>query len=72
MIHDFNDIFEAFHDFRDQKPTKPVLVLANTVKGKGVSFMEGKLQWHHGEVNGENYEQARQEILTQLSEYSCE
>jgi transketolase len=70
--HDFNDIFEAFHDFRDQKPTKPVLVLANTVKGKGVSFMEGKLQWHHGEVNGENYEQARQEILTQLSEYSCE
>ena len=70
--HDFKDIFKAFHDFRIRKSTKPVLILANTVKGKGVSFMEGKLEWHHGGIGGDNYKLARQEILTRLKEYSSE
>ncbi len=70
--HDFDDILTSFHDFRIRKSTKPVLILANTVKGKGVSFMEGKLEWHHGGIEGDNYKLARQEILTQLKEYSSE
>jgi transketolase len=70
--HDFKDIFNAFHDFRIRKSTKPVLILANTVKGKGVSFMEGKLEWHHGAISGDKLRLARQEITIQLSEYACE
>jgi len=70
--HDFKDILNAFHDFGNRKSTKPVLILANTVKGKGVSFMEGKSEWHHGGIDGDNYKLARQEILTQLTEYPSE
>lgn len=41
---------------------KPSFVIAHTVKGKGVSFMEGVLQWHHGVPSPEQYEQAMQEL----------
>lgn len=70
--HDFKEIFTAFHDFKNRKLTRPVLVLANTIKGNGVSFMEGNIAWHHGGVSGDKYKRARQEIMTQLSEYDCE
>lgn len=41
---------------------KPVCVVADTVKGKGVSFMEGVKTWHHSVLNEEQYEQARKEV----------
>jgi len=41
---------------------KPHLVIANTVKGKGVSFMEGDRKWHHGVPNEKQYEQAVEEL----------
>ena len=41
---------------------KPRCVIANTVKGKGVSFMEGHAKWHHGVPNAEEYEQAMKEL----------
>ena len=37
---------------------KPLCVIANTVKGKGVSFMHDNVAWHHGVPNKEQYEQA--------------
>ena len=41
---------------------KPSVVLAHTVKGKGVSFMENMAGWHHGVMTEEQYEQAVREL----------
>lgn len=45
---------------------KPSLVLANTTKGKGISFMEDVLKWHHGVPNDEQYELAQNEIAQKI------
>jgi transketolase len=42
---------------------KPRCVIANTVKGKGVSFMENVASWHHGVPNAAQYEQAMKELV---------
>lgn len=42
---------------------KPLCVIANTTKGKGVSFMEGLAKWHHGVPNDDQYEQAMKELV---------
>ncbi|MDF2984272.1 MAG: transketolase [Devosia sp.] len=41
---------------------KPLCVIANTFKGKGVSFMHDNVAWHHGVPNKEQYEQAMREL----------
>lgn len=41
---------------------KPVVVLAHTVKGRGVSFMENNPAWHHGRVSQEDYDKAMAEM----------
>jgi transketolase len=41
---------------------KPSVVIAHTVKGKGVSYMENEVKWHHGVPNNEQYELAIQEL----------
>ena len=41
---------------------KPSIVMANTIKGKGVSFMENKANWHHGVPTKEQVEVARKEL----------
>lgn len=41
---------------------KPTLILANTTKGKGVSFMENKASWHHHAPTREHYDLALQEL----------
>ena len=46
---------------------KPTFVIANTVKGKGVSFMEGVKKWHHGVPSDEQYQQAINELESQLA-----
>ena len=42
---------------------KPLCVIANTIKGKGVSFMENQVSWHHGVPNKDQYEQAMTELV---------
>ena len=41
---------------------KPSVVIAHTTKGKGVSFMENQISWHHGVMSSEQYQQAIAEI----------
>lgn len=41
---------------------KPKLIISKTVKGKGVSFMEGNKKWHHGTLTKEQYETAMREL----------
>ncbi len=43
---------------------KPAVVIANTVKGKGISFMEHEKKWHHGVPSDEQYQKAMQELET--------
>jgi len=45
-----------------QTSNKPRCVVAHTVKGKGVSFMEGNREWHHHILSDEEYTQARKEV----------
>ena len=44
------------------KCDRPVCVVANTVKGKGISFIEGVKEWHHHTLSLEQYEQAKMEV----------
>ncbi len=45
---------------------KPTVIIANTVKGKGVSFMEGQAKWHGQPLNEDEYRQAVSEIQEDL------
>jgi transketolase len=42
--------------------SKPLCVIAKTIKGKGVSFMENNIDWHYKSPTGEKYEQALSEL----------
>ena len=50
------------------EPGRPSLVLARTVKGKGISFMENDPHWHHHVPSDEQYERAQQELDRLLRE----
>ena len=41
---------------------KPLVIIANTIKGKGVSFMEDKLEYHYRHVDDEDYKKAKEEL----------
>ncbi|MCD8170857.1 MAG: transketolase, partial [Clostridiales bacterium] len=43
-------------------PGKPSMILAATVKGKGISFMEGRNIWHGKAINDEEYARAKAEL----------
>ena len=47
---------------------KPSVVIARTVKGKGISFMENNPKWHHGVPDDQQYEQAQKELEAGLTE----
>jgi len=59
--HSLEALKKAFDNFSDTKG-KPTVILANTVKGKGVSFMEGKCAWHGKAPNKEQLAQALAEL----------
>ena len=59
--HCFDEIDEAFKKAKEFKG-KPTCIVAKTVKGKGVSFMEDKCDWHGRAPNAEQYEQAMKEL----------
>jgi len=59
--HDFSALKNAF-DSLPFVEGKPSVIIANTVKGKGISFMENQLSWHHGVPNPEQYQTAIREL----------
>jgi len=59
--HDFNDILK-FLSSSAIKKDMPRAVIANTVKGKGLSFMEGKPEWHSRVPEGELLKRAYEEL----------
>ena len=59
--HDFKEILDALDEARTVKG-KPTMVIAHTVKGKGVSFMENLASWHGSAPNAEQAEKALEEL----------
>lgn len=59
--HDYNQIEAAVNEAKATKD-KPTLILAESTKGKGVSYMENKAEWHGAAPNQEQYEQAIAEL----------
>lgn len=60
--HSIVDLIEAFNKAKKVKE-KPTVIVANTIKGKGVSFMENKVDWHGKAPNEEQYGMAIEEIV---------
>ena len=61
--HDYKHIKYAFTNFKKEN-IKPTMIIANTIKGKGISFMENSEKWHAKKINELDYKQ----ILKELNE----
>ena len=59
--HNFKQLKEAFDRFGQIKD-KPYVIIAHTIKGKGVSFMEGEKGWHGKAPNDEQLAEALAEL----------
>ena len=59
--HDFDALKAAFDEAKQTKG-QPTAIIAKTVKGKGVSFMENQCSWHGTAPNDEQYAQAMEEL----------
>ncbi len=59
--HDFDALIDTFNalPFENDKPN---LIIAHTTKGKGVSYMENNVKWHHGVPNEKQFEEALNEL----------
>ena len=69
--HDFDDLERAFAAVRAEQG-RPSVILARTVKGKGVSFMENQVGWHGAAPNGEQYAQAKAELEAEMARLEVE
>lgn len=71
--HDVNSLLRAYEEAlaEAERTKKPSVVLAHTVKGKGVSFMEGQAAWHGGVPNAQQYEQAMKELTELRGDCGC-
>ncbi len=59
--HDMKEVVDSLESACDITD-KPTVIIAHTTKGKGVSFMEGKAQWHGRAPNENEYKQAMEEL----------
>lgn len=62
--HNITEVISALSDL-PLKPKRPSCIIAHTVKGKGVSFMEDDLLWHYRTPQGEEFEAALAELEAQ-------
>ncbi|MDA9632206.1 transketolase [Alphaproteobacteria bacterium] len=60
--HDFKSLLECFNQIEVDKSHKPSVLIAKSIKGKGVSFMENIPSWHHGGVDEDNFIKAKAEL----------
>ncbi|MGL4335822.1 MAG: transketolase [Turicibacter sp.] len=63
--HSFNEMETAFAKAREVKG-KPTVIIAKTIKGKGISFMENNANWHGAAPNKEQYEIAMSDLDNEL------
>ena len=65
--HNFDEIEAALENAKATKG-KPTAIIAKSVKGKGVSFMENQVNWHGAAPNEELYNTAVEELTAKLNE----
>jgi len=59
--HDYDALIKTFNALPFEKD-KPSLIIAHTIKGKGISYMENNVKWHHGVPNEQQFEEALNEL----------
>lgn len=62
--HDMNMIVDALDNLPATDSIKPTVIIANTIKGKGVSFMEHNIGWHAGKLGKADYKRAMESLET--------
>ena len=65
--HDYAELIAVLEEAKTVE-FKPTVILMKTVKGKGVSFMEGDYGWHGKAPNAEQYEKAKAELDAKVAE----
>ena len=60
--HSISDLNKVLSNCKESSGKKPIAIIANTIKGKGVSLMEGESRWHHSIPNDEEYKLALEEL----------
>ena len=69
--HDIEQVIEALDEAKKNLGSKkPSVIIANTVKGKGVSYMENQYLWHMKAPNDEQYEQGMKELEKEMNKYA--
>ena len=63
--HNLEELHTAFSNL-PRKPNRPTCIIAHTIKGKGVSFMENTVLWHYRSPQGEEYASAVRELESQI------
>ncbi len=59
--HDFHALSGAI-EFAQNETSAPVVIIANTIKGKGVDYMENDVKWHYGSMDSTLVEKAKQSV----------
>ena len=67
--HNIEAIMQAF-SIAETNKGKPCAIIAKTIKGKGVSFMENRIEWHGKSMNDEEYKKAIEELTEEQLEIS--
>ena len=60
--HNFHKIYNSLKNLINKKSSKPKILIADTVKGKGVSFMENEVFWHYHSPDKDEYSRALKEL----------
>lgn len=60
--HNINMLINKINYFKKLRNGKPCILIANTLKGKGISFMENKIKWHHGLPSKEEIKKIKYEL----------
>jgi transketolase len=68
--HNYKQLLQELSN--NDSPDQPKMIIADTVKGKGISFVEGETSWHHDVPNDEEYEKGLQELQSKLEELNNE
>jgi transketolase len=69
--HDVRQLLQAI-DVAKRTPEQPHMIIASTVKGKGVSYMEGKVEWHAHVISEPQYRIALEELQASAAKLALE
>ncbi|HZJ77646.1 MAG TPA: transketolase [Clostridia bacterium] len=58
----FNELAQAIEFALENKTDSPVMIIANTIKGAGIDFIEGDYRWHYGAFDEDKYNKAKESL----------